>query len=299
MSSELAVSPAEPQPYGEVYDRGYQHYEGERLGRKHAFGALIRYSIQRSLGIKKRWTAKVVPIIIYVVAAGAVLIMIGIEAFIDEATMNYGEFFTFLLFPLIGLFVATTAPEMLCADRRENVLALYFSRAITRLDYVLSKLAAMAILTLTISLVPQAFFWLFRQLLADAPLPALKDNLDELGKIAVTGTLLALYLGAIGLAVASFTKRKAIAIAIIFVGWIVTEAFIGIFTEAVSDQGWSDYLALLSPFTCAGLLAHSLLTTPTERDFEIPLDWWWYALAMVTTIVIACAVMVWRYVPED
>src|SRR5262245_44359196 len=110
---ELAALPAEPQRYGEVYDRGYKHYEGERLGRRHAFWALVRYSIQRSLGLKKRWTAKIVPIIIYTVSAGAVLIMIGVEAFLDEATMNYAEFYVFI-FAILGLFVATCAPEMLC-----------------------------------------------------------------------------------------------------------------------------------------------------------------------------------------
>jgi ABC-2 type transport system permease protein len=293
--------PAEPQRYGEVYDRSYRHYEGERLGRRHAFGALIRYSIQRALGLKKRWTAKIVPIIIYTASAGAVVIMIAIEAFIGEATMNYADFFIYI-FALLGLFVATTAPEMLCPDRRENVLSLYFSRAMTRLDYVLAKLAAMAILTLTISLVPHALFWLFRQLLADAPLSALKDNVDELGKVALTGTLIALYLGAIGLAVSSFTKRKPIAIAIIVVGWGVTEAFVGFFQEAVRDERWSDYLFLLSPARCVGNLAYALLATAEEamdEEFNIPLDWWWYAISMAGSILIACAVMVWRYVPED
>jgi ABC-2 type transport system permease protein len=295
---ELAISAAEPQRYGEVYDRGYKHYDGERLGRKHAFWALVKYSIQRALGLKKRWTAKIVPIIIYTVSAGAVLVMTGVEAFLDEETMNYAEFYVFI-FAILGLFVATCAPEMLCPDRRENVLALYFSRAITRLDYVLAKLVAMAILTLTVSLAPQVLLWLFRQLLADAPLAALRDNLDELGKIAITGTLIAFYLGSIGLVISSFTKRKPIAIAIIIVGWAITEAFVGIFTEAVDDESWSDYLALLSPLSCAGNLAYTLLTDVSELDFEIPLDWWWYAGAMAVSIVIACAVMVWRYIPED
>lgn len=300
----LTVS-AEPARYGEVYDRGYRHYDGARLGRRHAVGALIRYSIQRALGIKKRWTAKIVPIVLYAVAAGAVLIMVGIEAFIDEATMNHAEFFTFLLFPVIGLFVATAAPELLCADRREHVLALYFSRAITRLDYVLAKLVAMALLTLTIALVPQALFWLFRQLLADAPLSALADNADALGRIALVGTVLAFYLGAIGLAIASFTKRKPIAIAIIIVGWGITEAFVGFASEAARGERWSDYLFLLSPARCAGNLAYALLATAEEvakaEDLVLnaPLDWWWYALSMAATILIACAVMVWRYVPED
>ncbi|HET6494417.1 MAG TPA: hypothetical protein VFH61_03515 [Thermoleophilia bacterium] len=32
----------EPARYGEVYDRGYKHYEGERLGPPQAFRALTR-----------------------------------------------------------------------------------------------------------------------------------------------------------------------------------------------------------------------------------------------------------------
>src|SRR3954454_20558666 len=90
--------------YGEVYDRGYKHYDGERLGRKHAFGALIRYSIQRALGIKKKWTAKIIPIILYVAVVGAVAILIGIESFLPNAeTMTYPAFFSFI-FAIEGLF---------------------------------------------------------------------------------------------------------------------------------------------------------------------------------------------------
>lgn len=290
---------AEPARYGEVYDRGYKHYDGPRLGRKHAFGALIRYSIQRALGIKKRWTAKIVPIIIYVVAAGSVLIMIGIEAFLPNAeTMSYPEFFGFI-FVLQGLFVATTAPEMLCPDRRENVLALYFSRAITRLDYVLAKLAATAILTLTISFVPPALLWLFRQLLADAPLSALKNNVDELGKIAVAGTLIALYLGSIGLVVSSFTGRKAIAIPVIFVGYAVTEGLVSGFAYALRDHDWSDYLFFLSPANLVFNLTYRLFPEDITSGMDIPFQTWAYVAAVVATIAVACAVMVWRYVPED
>jgi ABC-2 type transport system permease protein len=287
--------------FGEVYDRRFGHYDGPRLGRRHAFGALIRYSIQRALGIKKRWTAKVVPIILYTVAAGAVLIVIGIEAFTGKSPMTYADFFIFT-FALLGLFVATTAPEMICPDRRENVLTLYFARAIARFDYVLAKLAAMAILTLTISLAPQALFWLFRQLLADAPLAALKNNVDELAKIGLTGTLIAFYLGAIGLAVSSFTKRKPIAVTVIIVGWVMAEAFTGFTQEALRDRSWSDHLFLISPSRCSGSLAYSLLRgddTSVDPEFQDLLAWWWYALGMAGTIAIACAITIWRYRPKD
>lgn len=283
-------------PYGEVYDRGYKHYDGQRLGRRHAFSALIRYSISRSLGIKKRWTAKIVPIILYVVAAGTVLILIGIESFLpDTETMSYADFFGFI-FVILGMFVATIAPEMLCPDRRENVLTLYFSRAITRLDYVLAKLSATAILTLTISFVPVALLWLFRQLLADAPLSALKDNVDQFGKLAITGTMIAFYLGAIGLAIASFTGRKAIAVPVIIIGYLVTEGLIVAVWTALENNDKRDYLLLISPSAVSSGLAQSLFPTEFVRsEFE----WWAYAATMAGLIVVACAIMVWRYVPED
>jgi ABC-2 type transport system permease protein len=287
--------------YGEIYDRGYKHYDGPRLGRKHAFGALMRYSISRAMGIKKKWTAKVIPIIIYVVAAGSVAILIGIEAFVSNIdpnmeTKTYGAFFVFIFF-LEGLFVATSAPEMLCPDRRENVLALYFSRAISRLDYVLAKLAAMAILTLTISFIPAALLWFFRQLLADSPLSALKDNIDQLAKIALTGSLIAFYLGALGLLISSFTGRKTIAIPVIIVGFVVTESLVEALHYALREYSWSDYVYFFSPTNLTGNLAYSLF--PTANDPPVTFHWYAYVIAMLITIVIACGLMVWRYVPED
>ncbi len=74
--------------YGEVYDRGYQHYLGKRLGRRHAIWALIAYSMKRAMGIKKSWTSKVIPFILYLAAIGTVLVVIGIEAFIAAPAMK-------------------------------------------------------------------------------------------------------------------------------------------------------------------------------------------------------------------
>lgn len=291
----------QPARYGEVYDRGYKHYEGERLGRPQAFRALTRYSMSRSLGIRKRWTAKIVPIILYAVAAGTVLVVIGVESFLapltDEVLMDYGDFFGFI-FVIEGIFVATIAPEMLCPDRRENVLTLYFSKAITRLDYVLAKLMATAILTLTLSFVPAATLWLFRNLLADAPLVALTDNLGDLAKIALTGGLISLYLGAIGLMISSFTGRKVIAVPVIIVGYLVTEGLVSSIAYALGENRLADWITFLSPATISNNVAYSLFPPQASIDGNA-FQWWAYAAGMAVTIAVACAVMIWRYVPED
>lgn len=298
MSERSDTAPLAPGRYGEVYDRGYRHYAGDRLGRRHAFNALVRYSILRAMGIKKRWTAKIVPMILYVVAFGTVLILIGIESFVPgTVTMSYPEYFIFI-FIILGLFVAVTAPEMLCGDRRERVLTLYFSRAITRLDYVLAKIFAMALLTFTISFFPVGLLWLFRQLLADAPLAAITDNADQLAKLVVAGGLIAFYLGAVGLVIASFTGRVSIAVVCIIVGYVISETLINALGYALREQSWSDYVYFLSPAALSFNLGSSLLPDP-EMDVSIDFQSWAYVAAMLATIVIAGAIMVWRYVPED
>jgi ABC-2 type transport system permease protein len=289
--------------YGEVYDRGYQHYLGKRLGRGHAIWALITYSMKRAMGIKKSWTAKVIPFILYLAAIGTVLIVIGIEAFLssatDEVVMDYPDYLGFI-YLIEGAFVATIAPEMLCGDRRENVLTLYFSRAISRLDYVLSKLGAVAILTMTISVVPAVLLWLFRQLLADAPLSALTDNIGDLGRVVLMGSLIALYLGCGGLVISSFTGRKSIATAIIFIGYAVLEGFVNSLIQVVDGDRTKNILALLSPLRLQSELAEKLFGVydpdmAGHSGFRSEV----YVAAALGIILIGVLVMVWRYVPED
>ena len=79
------AAPANPARYGEVFDRGYAHYDGERLGRRQAFRSLIGYSMKRALGLRKSWTAKVLPFLMYTAAIIPLIVMIGISAIIPES----------------------------------------------------------------------------------------------------------------------------------------------------------------------------------------------------------------------
>ncbi|MEA2511890.1 MAG: type transport system permease protein [Thermomicrobiales bacterium] len=290
---------AQPARYGEIYDRGYQHYDGPRLGRRHAFSALVRYSMKRALGIKKGWTSKVVPILLYVAVALVVVIPLGVEAFLPSASvLEYWDFFGFI-FLIQGIFVATIAPEMLCGDRRENVLSLYFSRAITRLDYLLAKLVAASILTLTISLVPVVIYWLGRQFLDDKPMTAIKNNVDDLGRLVICGSLIAAYLGALGLAISSFTGRKSIAVAIIIVGFVVSTSLAYAMAAAI-DSEISRYFVLLSPADTIGMLSYRIFEQPIfPDDFGEALPLWEILAGIVGIVVLSCGVMYWRYVPNE
>lgn len=294
-----AAAPAAPARYGEVYDRGYRHYDGPRLGRAHALWALVRYSMKRALGIKKGIGAKVMPILLYVAVLLPAVISLGIRAFVPDANiLDYDDFFEFI-FIIEGIFVATIAPEMLCGDRRENVLALYFSRAITRADYLVAKLLATAILVLTVSLIPAAILWLGRQLLLDDPLRGMADNLDDLVRVVIAGTLIAFYLGAIGLVISSFTGRKSIAVGIIVVGFLVANGLgVALFESLDADE--RRYAVFLSPNVTTGEFANRLFDQPeTLLGTATPFDAWVYAAVMGAIVAASCAVMFFRYVPDE
>lgn len=296
--TEQVAGPATP--FGEVYDRGYQRYDGPRLGRRHAFRALVTYSMRRALGSKKSWTAKVIPALLYIGVTITVVVPLGIRAFLPDASVvEYWDFFG-VIFLLLGVYVATVAPEMLCPDRRENVLTLYFSRAITRLDYLLAKLVATALLTLTISLLPVVIYWLGRQLLEDSPLSAMRDNLDDLGRVALASVVIAFYLGALGLVVSSFTGRKSIAVAIIIIGFLVSTALAGILSEVTDDADIDRYFVFLSAaFTVDNFVYRLFGQEIADPAFGQPFDAWVYGAGMLAIIAICCAIMYWRYVPSD
>jgi ABC-2 type transport system permease protein len=241
-----------------------------------------------------------VPVLLYVAVGLVVVIPLGIRAFLPDAeVLEYWEYFT-IIFSILGVFVATIAPEMLCNDRRENVLNLYFSRAITRADYLLAKLLGTALLTLTITLIPMIFYWLGRQLLEDSPLSAMKDNSGDLWRVIVMSVITAFYLGSVGLMISSFTGRKSIAVAVIIVGFLVVTAFAGILTEVVSDADVLPYIALLSPADTITFFSWGLFDQPPEElAFGEPLSVWVYGAVMLAVVAMCCGVMYWRYVPSD
>lgn len=299
MAADSSMSP-QPQRYGEVFDRGYAHYDGERLGRRQAFRSLIGYSMKRAMGIRKSWTAKVLPFMLYVAAIVPLIVMIGISAVVPEATFaSYSGFLT-AIFLVVGIFVATTAPEMVCVDRRERILPLYFSRAITRFDYVAAKVVAMTLLTMTLSLLPVVILWIGRQLVSDAPWQAMRDNVGDLGRVILVGSLIALVLGSGGLAIASLTDRKAVAVTVIIIGFLTFTAIANAGFELLQDEEWARYLILLSPTDSFEAVSNHLfddLNSWFVEEADLPL--WLYLGWMAAVVLLSLLILRWRYRPSD
>jgi len=286
-----------PGQYGEIFDRGYRHYDGPRLGQAQAIWALARYSMARSLGMRRPWTAKIIPMVLYAAVSIPVLIAIGIRAFFPAFEfLAYPEFFG-AIFLLVGIFVALIAPEMMSSDRHDRLLPLYFSRPIGRSSYVLAKLLATGLLTLSMSLLPAVVLWLGNGLLATEPVTALRAGLGDLGRIVVAGTMIAFYLGSIGLLISSFTGRKSVAVGVIILGFVLSESLAIALIEAFRDQpDLMRWAFAISPSRTIATLVGQLFG---ERDIgaDVPLNS--ALLVMAAVIAICCAVMFAWYQRRD
>jgi ABC-2 type transport system permease protein len=285
------------QRYGEIFDRGYARYTDDRLGRRHAFRSLIGYSIKRAMGIRRSWTAKVLPFLLYVAATIPLVAMIAINALVPGSDFATYSDYLAAVFVIVGIFVATTAPEMLCVDRREGTLVLYFSRVIGRFDYVLAKIAAMTLLTMTLSMVPLMILWLGRQLVSDSPWREMRTNGHELLEVVFVGALIAIVLGTIGLVISSLTDRKAVAVTVIFLGFVGTTGFANGALVLLEDQEWSRYLILVSILdTFEGIYDHIIednVTGSAIAQANLPLAV--YLGYVLSLVVLGSGFLLWRY----
>ena len=290
--SANTTTPATQRNYGEIFDRGYLHYDGPRLGIPAAIWALARYSMARAIGIRRPWTAKIIPFLIYAAVLIPVALAIGIRAFVPAFNfLSYGEFFG-AIFILEGIFVALIAPEMVSTDRHDKMLPLYFSRPIGRNAYVLAKLLGTGLLTLSISLVPVIIMWIGNVLLAGDPALAFREGLDDLGRIAVAGVLIAFYLGAIGLMISSFTGRKSVAVGVIILGFVLSESLAFAISEALQDQpDLARWTFVLSPSLTIATMVDGLFGN-VEISADVPLA---VVLGVMAAVIAICCLIMFAW----
>jgi ABC-2 type transport system permease protein len=224
------------QPQGEVFDLGYQRYDGPREGRMRARKALWTNGIRTALGISRGARSKIMPILFFgvVMTPAVIVILMASVLGLTEDLWGRGEYFAWIILPII-LFSAIIAPELLCPDRRDRVLHLYLVRPLTTDDYVIGRWLAFFTISLILVYAGQLVLFLGFTLAADEPFKYLQDNWLDVPRFMAVGFLIAAFTTTIPLAVASFTPRKAYAAGFVIALFVVSSAAAGILTECDDD----------------------------------------------------------------
>jgi len=231
---------------GAVYDRGYRAYEGERGGRAAARAALFRASVRRALGLRRPWRQKVAPFVLLGLATVPAIVYVGVGYVTRNTPASGFEFITYRDYVgvsnILLVFVALTAPDIVCPDRRQHVLPLLFARPLTGVDYVLTKVGAMFAILFAFSFLPQVVLFVGQMLVSeDGALRYARDNAEVMWQVPVAVAILSIFYASIGIAIASMTSRRIIAgatiIGLFLVTSIVSGALVGEDTATESDQG--------------------------------------------------------------
>jgi ABC-2 type transport system permease protein len=236
-------------PGGAVYDRGYRPYEGERGGRGAARAALVRLSIRRALGLRRSWRQKVLPWSLLGIATIPAVINVGIKyvtrntpaADIDLITFrDYVGVSTTLL-----LFIAVTAPDLVCPDRRNRVLPLIFARPLTGNDYVLAKVGALTAIIFGFGFLPQVVLFVGQMLVVEeGALDFFTENVEVLWQVPAALALFSLYWATLALALSATTTRRIVGgvalLATVFVSGVVSSILVaagGVDVENLFENG--------------------------------------------------------------
>ena len=208
----------------EVFDLGYQRYTGPREGRNRARLALFENGVHTVLGVGRGGRAKILPVGLFLGAITPAVVFVIILSFIGDAGADFipspANYYSIVSIILI-IFGAIMAPELLCPDRRDNVLPLYLVRPLTPTDYVLARFFAFFVIVLALVYVGQIVLQAGLILTASEPLDYIRDNWLDVPRILLVGALIAAFISLGPLAVAAFTTRRAYAAAFVIAAWLL------------------------------------------------------------------------------
>jgi ABC-2 type transport system permease protein len=242
-------------PTGEVpagaslYDIGYRHYEGERLGRAYIRRALFSQSLRGAYGLGLSAKSKIRPITLFVVMCVPALIIDAVTVYthLHKLPLEYPRYAIYLQV-VIGLFLAAQAPQAVSRDLRFKTVPLYFSRPLERVDYVAAKFAAMA----------AALFILTGAPLVVLYVGALLAKLDfwsqtaGFGKGLLAAALLSLLYSGVGLVLAALTPRRGFGVAAVIAVLMISYGAVTSVQGIAYTQGHSTavpWIGLFSPIT--------------------------------------------------
>ncbi len=225
----------------EIYDRGYRSYDGPRNGIGTAMLSVFVASIQRALGLRRKFRFKVIPILTIFIAYVPALAFIGIAVLLpnelaDEVVAEYAGYFGLLSLAVI-LFTSFVAPELLATDRRTGLFGLYLASPLNRANYLVAKGAALVSVLFLVTLFP-VIFLLLGYIFVDLGPGGFFATLEVLGQIVAGGLIMSVYFTLIGMAASTLTTRQGFASAGIVMLLIASGVFSGVLVDVAEAPDW-------------------------------------------------------------
>ncbi|MCH1423400.1 MAG: ABC transporter permease [Candidatus Poseidoniaceae archaeon] len=283
---------------GHIFKQQYKPWEGELNPRWMRNWAILRHHL---LGIFKKghrpWGVPIRLFLLVVFIASLTDVgMTIVSGLIGDSGLHsiwgvsrdnlYGHVLGFfprnmLYYPVIA---ALLVGGVISEDRQHGTSAMYFSRPITRFDYVSMKFLAVALIQALIILVSLGLYYFAEIVSMGRGWAWILDTFPMFLAAALSGILLIFTYTSIGLALSSVSKGKffpGIALLSIVLGTKVL-AFIA------SNLFDRDILYLLSPYDCLAHVGQAIIgTQPTYDQYA----WTWSLASLAAMNALALFVL--------
>lgn len=283
-----------------IYDLGYRHYEGVRVGRRGTLLTLYTHGLRSCFGLGRRATSKIFPWALAIFAFVPAIIQLGVGAVVSGfdqkiELFKHEDYFTYVRIILV-LFCAAVASELVGKDQRNRTLSLYFSRAVSRFDYAFAKLAALTSAMLVLTLGPQLLLFIGNGMAADDLGGYTSDNWDLVFPIVAGSFLVSAVIASVGLCIASYLPRRAYSTAAIVGTFILTLSIAHILMNSI-DPAVARFFLLGSPVAWEGAILWLFRVDPDARNVlaDADLAGWVYLLAVLVTIAATFALTLRRF----
>jgi ABC-2 type transport system permease protein len=255
---------------GAIHDIGYRHYDGPRLGAPYIRRSLFLETLHGAYGLGRSARSKVMPFLLLAVMVLPAVVIGIVTSYLSFSSLplDYTEY-VITVQVAVTVFLGSQAPAVMSRDLRFRVTALYFSRPLSRQQYVQAKFAGMAAALFLLMGLPVTLL-LASALLAKLPLgEQLPDYLRAMAGVA----LYALVLAAISLVVAAMTPRRGVGVAAVVGVFLVLsglQAAVRAMAEEFGNDTFSGYAGLISPYTLVDGVVASVFGADSSVGQEPP-----------------------------
>lgn len=248
-----------------IHDQGYRHYAGLRERRSRVWWVIARAGLMERLRERRMLGLLLVAWLPFLVRSVQIYVASNFSqaSFLAPTPAMFRDFLdqqnAFVFF--ITVFVGA---GLIANDRRANALQIYFSKPLTRLEYVTGKLVVLGLLLAAVTWLPGILLLLMQMMFAGNA-TFVRANLHLIPAITLFAAIQVILSSFAMLALSSLSKSRRF-VAIMYTGVIFFSAAMYQALQRITGRSW----AWLSPQDTLDVLADAIFRMPRAPAIPVP-----------------------------
>jgi len=267
-----------------IHDQSYRHWEGELKSHYLRWWVITYEGLKVILRRKLFIILILTPAIIQFFVFGGLIYgfnTFGAMANLNQMTPDFFFRFCFQQTFFILLICVFGGSGLIANDMKSNALQLYFSKPLTRSDYIIGKIAIIMIMLECITAVPCLLLFIEYAVLSQ-DLTFLSENYWLIGSIIAYSLVLNLPITFLTLALSSVTKNYRYS-AIILVAIILGSAVVSGLLKVIFRSSWTNFVMY---WYNIGIIGRGLFGMKDEFS-----EWQWSLVIMLVLSIICFWIM--------